>query len=899
MTYLPPLNGGRINATISGNTAGAGSLVSSGTLTLAGGNNITLSQAGNAITISGGAGGGIALANSQTTYNSGTANLAVAGGAMTIASTTGQSFNFSVPQTSSLSATGAFNISSNGNTISMGVPAFSVGMSTGGNTSGTTGTVSNQLIFAGGNNITLSQATATSGNTITISAASQTVQTQNLHNLSLSGNTSGVMAQVSSGTLTLAGGNNITLSQAGNAVTVSAANQTNQTVGLYGLGNTTQSSSTTLDARSLSFNGLGGASVGYSNGSIQISAPQTAAQTNQTVGLYGLGNTTQNSSTTLDARSLSFNGLGAASVGYSNGSIQLSVPTQTAQTQNMVSVGGSTGAIVFSNSNNVSFGGNASTITASASFSQTVQTQNLYNLSLTGNTAGVMAQVSSGTLTLAGGNNITLSQNGNAITISAGAAGGAAGSNTFGMSNLGNTSGTTGVISGSNLQFAFAGGNNITLSQSINASSATITISAASQTVQTQNMVSFGGSTGNIQVSNSNNVTFGAAGSIITASASFSQTNQNLSLYALGNTTQNSSTLLNASNLSFNGLGGASVGYSNGSIQLSVAPMLDVGVSNLGNTLGNTGPNTNGLVLVGGNNITLSQGTDANGATVTISGPSGGGGGVALGAGGTVYSTGTANLVAQGAMTIVSTTGQSYNISVPQTSSLSATGGVSIFTNGSTISIGAPAAGTISNWEPMPLQYGSLTNTQLGNASVYFFKLQPEAFVNASQMMQLVSVSVSSSSNSSHAGALSIAAGIFTASGSTLSLITQSSGSASYQWTNTSSNSMNSISGLRGLTMPLNINMSEGNYWLGVWSRSSTTNTNWFTASNMVFTDVNSGYMGVLGQASNATQGIQEGVGVYSATSSALPTNIAMSRITQSNLQTNAMPYIVFKNQTW
>lgn len=127
MTYLPPLNGGRINATISGNTVGAGTLVSSGTLTLAGGNNITLSQDGNAISIVGGAGGGggVALANSQTTYTSGTANLSVAGGAMTIASTTGQSFNFSVPQTSSLSATGAVSISTDGSTISIGAPTYS------------------------------------------------------------------------------------------------------------------------------------------------------------------------------------------------------------------------------------------------------------------------------------------------------------------------------------------------------------------------------------------------------------------------------------------------------------------------------------------------------------------------------------------------------------------------------------------------------------------------------------------------------------------------------------------------------------------------------------------------------------------------------------------------------
>src|SRR5271155_1058040 len=49
--------------------------------------------------------------------------------------------------------------------------------------------------------------------------------------------------------------------------------------------------------------------------------------------------------------------------------------------------------------------------------------QNVYypqgiSVSLSGNnTAGTVAQVSSGTLYLAGGNNITLSQNGNSITI--------------------------------------------------------------------------------------------------------------------------------------------------------------------------------------------------------------------------------------------------------------------------------------------------------------------------------------------------------------------------------------------------------------------------------------------------------------------------------------------------
>jgi hypothetical protein len=88
------------DVTISGNTAGALAAISSGTMTLAGGNNITLSQAGNAVTISGanvgGAQTGISgLANSETTYTSGTVSLSELG-AITIRSTTGQQFQFSV-----------------------------------------------------------------------------------------------------------------------------------------------------------------------------------------------------------------------------------------------------------------------------------------------------------------------------------------------------------------------------------------------------------------------------------------------------------------------------------------------------------------------------------------------------------------------------------------------------------------------------------------------------------------------------------------------------------------------------------------------------------------------------------------------------------------------------------
>lgn len=300
-----------MNVTLGGNTAGVGALVSTGTLTLAGGNNITLSQNGNAVTISGGAGGGgIALANSQTTYTSGTAHLAVVGGAMTIASTTGQSFRFSVPQTSSLSATGVISISTNGSTINIGAPAFSAGISNIGNILGTSGTASNQVIFAGGNNITLSQSTAAGGNTVTISAASQTIQTQNLHNLTLSGNTAGAMAMVSSGTLTLAGGNNVTLSQNGNAITISAgAGGAGFSAGMSTIGNTSGTSgmasnqlvlaggnnitlgqSTDVAGNTISISaGAGGAAASgmYFDNMFQQNSVQAISYTSVSTGMFG------------------------------------------------------------------------------------------------------------------------------------------------------------------------------------------------------------------------------------------------------------------------------------------------------------------------------------------------------------------------------------------------------------------------------------------------------------------------------------------------------------------------------------------------------------------------------------------------------------------------------------
>lgn len=104
-------------------------------------------------------------------------------------------------------------------------------------------------------------------------------QANPLVGLSNLGNTQGTTSTFGANQVIFVGGNNVTLSQSVNSnaasatITINVNNVSNQTLGLYALGNTTQNSSTTLSASALSFNAIGQITVGYSNGSIQFSSP--------------------------------------------------------------------------------------------------------------------------------------------------------------------------------------------------------------------------------------------------------------------------------------------------------------------------------------------------------------------------------------------------------------------------------------------------------------------------------------------------------------------------------------------------------------------------------------------------------------------------------------------------
>jgi hypothetical protein len=765
-----------INVSLGGNTAGALALVSSGTLFLAGGNNVTLSQNGQSVTISAntaaaanlsvsagttsGAFGGVTFPNANGVsfgLNNGTITASVAAQSVqTQASGNLAATGFATTTIAGSQIAGTLNTAG----MTLAVPAylttgaganFSGGVSTLGNTSGNTGITGTQLVLAGGNNITLSQATGANGATVTVSAFNQTNQTMGIY---ASSQTTGQSSSstIDARSLTVVGAGNVSAGMSAGSLVISGATAAGLTTGgIYAAGNTTgQSSSSTYPQTSFNISFAGLVSGGWSSNSLLISAPQT---TGLTQSLYATSNTTQSSSGTTSIGSLLFAGAGMASVGVTNGSVVISAPNTTS----------------FSATGNASVSLNANTLSIGA---------NAAALSIGGNSTSAGAgysNISTGTVLLAGGNNITLSQNGASITISGANAGGAqTGISGIQVSNTTYTSGTVTWQNANGISFGSSGANGV---------SASYTVPSTAGLLSAVNL-SAGTTSGNLSAvtfSNSNGVSFGLNASTITGSVA-AQTNQTVGLYALGNTTQNSSSTMDARTLSFNGLGAQTVGFSNGSIQLSV----------------------------------------------------------------------------------------------PATSSLSATGAVSISVNGATISIGAPLVPQLSFFNVMS---GDVTTlTQIGNGSVQVYPINGAVGFSASRADMLAFNTVSSSSNSSHAGVISAYMGLYTLTGSTLSLA--SSGSQSHQWTNTSNNSMGSVSGQRRLSVPINVNYTGGDIWMAVMSQTSSTNANWFTASNLVIQPQLTGQLfGLIGEASANSKQIQPGYGLFSVTSAAMPVSMALSAI--------------------
>jgi hypothetical protein len=303
-----------------------------------------------------------------------------------------------------------------------------------------------------------------------------------------------------------------------------------------------------------------------------------------------------------------------------------------------------------------------------------------------------------------------------------------------------------------------------------------------------------------------------------------------------------------------------------------------------GNTSGALAQISSGtMTLAGGNNITLSQ----NGNAITISGGAGGGGGVAIANSQTTFSSGTANFIeGGGAITINSTTGQSLRFSVPQTSSLAVTGGLSISSNGSTISMGMPAQTTLSRYDYPEGIFSPLSSVSNGQLSINHM-YQP---FNVTGTAIKIGGSLSGSTNTSATTAsanVSLWMGIYTLNGSTLSLASSGSANNGFQWSQSASSTGNtSINGVRQMTVPMNINMTPGEYWIAAVITSATTYTGAaFTLYGNSVMPTAAGAAALTPIGSNTT-GARDAMllqGYYSTTTTAGPVSIVNSQINNTS----------------
>lgn len=204
----------------------------------------------------------------------------------------------------------------NGSTVTASVAAQSVQPAITGAADNAHTQTTGVLSFANSNGVTFGLSSGAQTGTLTASVAAQSVQTQNCVDVTLAGNSTSAgagYALVSSGTLTLAGGNNVTLSQNGNAVTISAGGGGG--AGLTGAADNAHTQTTGL----LSFSNANGVTFGLSTGAnTGTLTASVAAQSNQTGNVYASSNTFGTSSGTYDARTLSVAGSNWVSVAASN-----------------------------------------------------------------------------------------------------------------------------------------------------------------------------------------------------------------------------------------------------------------------------------------------------------------------------------------------------------------------------------------------------------------------------------------------------------------------------------------------------------------------------------------------------------------------------------------------------
>jgi hypothetical protein len=382
------------------------------------------------------------------------------------------------------------------------------------------------------------------------------------------------------------------------------------------------------------------------------------------------------------------------------------------------------------------------------------------------------------------------------------------------------------------------------------------------QSVQTQASGNIAGSgfsstttagTAIVGTNNSNGISLGVPAYLTTQSV---QTQASGNIVGSGFTGANATGTLNSNGLSL-------------SIAAPGAANYSIGVSNLGNTAGSTGITGTRIVFVGTNNISLSQSTDANGATISINQTGGGGGGLT-----------------------------NINVSAGTTSNnlsniiFSNGNGVTFGLDGSTVTASVAVGGGVieSGYSPhgdYPLVVG-----QIGQGTL---ALDPDIFPDLTMNMVAMPINFSNAANSTGSFTVSNWLGLYTRNVSTISLAHSTSFTTGITFSGSANSSL--FQGWRNITFPWSTSVSGGRYWIGQIMRTTTGGVA-CSFSQYLASQVNTNFLGEFGVATNATKQLTLGQGFYSASTTVLPASIAFTQIQGSNSLAQRFPMVAFGYNT-
>lgn len=369
------------------------------------------------------------------------------------------------------------------------------------------------------------------------------------------------------------------------------------------------------------------------------------------------------------------------------------------------------------------------------------------------------------------------------------------------------------------------------------------------------------------------------------------QSNQSLGIYAIGNTTgQSSSSTFDARSLSLNGAGIISVGNSGGSVYVSATQSNQAASGSNGSFTFQTLSfgNLNGFSFYTSNGSIVGSYTDA-----------GAGGGISA----VVISAGTTNNSVSN-FSFANSNGVSFGINGstitgshnglttaaasdhshgnPTLNLTNLSGTTASNSNGFTLSLSAAApggggGGTATMWWPFNEAVNVLGQQGQGTLNIIPLPTPAPAAGGEVEIDRVVfPIYWSNASNSTGSATLSYWMGLYTKNASTLSLAHSTSYTVAHTFSG--NNSSASYNGIRIHTVPWTTTIGDGRYYVGIVSRTTSGGANG-TYSQVLMSQLNSNYSGVFGAATNASDQWPYGFGIYSATTSGMPGSIAFSQM--------------------